>query len=136
MQGDKYSAFINAGYFLIKYVTINFSRNITYKVWLWHKGSHATCCSKDMTVHFSTYTSNDFNALMPVVWKLWHWYDMFLCLVAKMSDQFLEQKIDIKFCGKLEKNVTFVQCSPRLMGEKQWKSLVFLNGMKWFKECH
>jgi len=29
-------------------------------------------CSRDMSVHVSTYTSNDFNTLTPVVWKLWH----------------------------------------------------------------
>jgi len=27
--------------------------------------------SKDMSVHVSTCTSYDFNALTPVVWKLW-----------------------------------------------------------------
>jgi len=26
-----------------------------------------------MSVPVSTYTSYDFNALTPVVWKLWHW---------------------------------------------------------------
>jgi len=41
----------------------------------------------------------------------------FLCLVVKMSDQFLEQQI-IKFCMKLGKNVTLLQCSPRLLGGK------------------
>jgi len=28
---------------------------------------------------------------------------VFLCLVAKISDRFLEQRFDIKFCVKLEK---------------------------------
>jgi hypothetical protein len=27
--------------------------------------------NKDMSVHVSTCTSQDFNILMPVVWKLW-----------------------------------------------------------------
>jgi len=30
-------------------------------------------CSKDMSVHISTYTIYDFSALTQVVWKLWHW---------------------------------------------------------------
>jgi hypothetical protein len=29
---------------------------------------------------------------------------VFLCLVAKMSDRFLDQRIDVKFCAKLGKN--------------------------------
>jgi len=31
---------------------------------------------------------------------------VFLCFVAKMSDPFLEQRINIKFCVKLVRNVT------------------------------
>jgi len=41
--------------------------------------------SKDMPVHVSTCASYDFNALTPVVRKVWRWKDMFLRLVAKTS---------------------------------------------------
>jgi len=34
------------------------------------EGSVRLNCSKDMSVHVSTFTSYDFNALTPVVWKL------------------------------------------------------------------
>jgi len=30
-------------------------------------------CSKDMSIHVSACTSCDFNALTPVIWKLWRW---------------------------------------------------------------
>jgi len=30
-------------------------------------------CSKDMSVHVLTCTSYNFNALKPVLWKLWCW---------------------------------------------------------------
>jgi hypothetical protein len=40
-------------------------------------------------------------------------------LVAKMSDRFLEQRINIKCCVKLGKNASDTCAgSPRLMGEK------------------
>jgi len=50
-----------------------------------------------------------------------------------MSGQFLEQWINIKFCVILGKKmqVTLVQCSPRLMGEKLWKSHV---SSEWYKQ--
>jgi len=35
------------------------------------KGAMQLDCSKDVFVHVSTYTISDFNALTPVVWKLW-----------------------------------------------------------------
>jgi hypothetical protein len=44
--------------------------------------------SKNMSVHVSTCTSYDFNALMPIVWNCGT--DVFLYLVTKMSDRFLE----------------------------------------------
>jgi len=34
--------------------------------------------SKDMTVHVSTCISYDFNTLTPVVWKFWHWQDVYV----------------------------------------------------------
>jgi len=54
---------------------------------------------------------------------------MFLRLVTEMNDQFLERRINIKVCVKLGKNVTLVECSPRPVGEKLWKSSVFMSGI-------
>jgi len=73
--------------------------------------------SKDMSMQVSTCTYYKFNALMPVMGKLWCWC-VFLHLVAKMSDQFLEQEINIKFCVKL-------QLYSVLRGEAMRKSSVF-----------
>jgi hypothetical protein len=56
---------------------------------------------------------------------------MFLCLVAKMSDQFLEQQTNIKFCVKLGKNAS--DSCPMLSkayGREAMKSQVFLSGIK------
>jgi hypothetical protein len=56
-----------------------------YLVWLWsprnyfnvrHKGSLWFDRTKDMSVHVSTCTNYDFNALTPIMWKLWRWYDV------------------------------------------------------------
>jgi hypothetical protein len=47
-------------------------------------------------VNASTCTSDDFNAVSPVIWKLC----VFLCLV-KLSNRFLEQRINIKLGVKL-----------------------------------
>jgi hypothetical protein len=43
---------------------------------------------------------------------------MFLCLITKTSDQFLEQQINIKFCVKLGKNTsdTFIMLSEAYQG--------------------
>jgi hypothetical protein len=95
-------------------------------------------CSKDMSVvHVSTCTSYEFSALTPVMWKLWHWYDasVFLHLIAKMCDWFLEQQINIQFCVKLGKNASDT-CAMllRLMGEKLWKKSSVSELHKWFKE--
>jgi hypothetical protein len=46
-----------------------------------------------------------------------------------MSDRFLQQRINIKFCVQLGSNVILVQCSPKIIGEKLWKSWVFLSGI-------
>jgi hypothetical protein len=54
---------------------------------------------------------------------------VFLHLVTKMSDWFLEQWITIKFCVKLGKNAQDTYALLRLMGEKLWRSQVFLNGI-------
>jgi hypothetical protein len=35
------------------------------------KGTMQHDCSKDMAVHVSSCSSYDFNALKPVVWKMW-----------------------------------------------------------------
>jgi len=51
---------------------------------------------------------------------------MFLRLVAKMSDQFLEKRINIKFCVKLGKNArdTCVMLAEAYGGEAMKKSSV------------
>jgi len=67
------------------------------------KGAMRLDRSKDMSVHVSTCTSYDLNELMPASWKVWR-CGVFLCLVAKMSDRFLEKRINIIFCVKLGKN--------------------------------
>jgi hypothetical protein len=54
-------------------------------------------CSKDMSVHVSVCTSYNFNALTPVVALIRR---VLLHLIAKMSDWFLEQGIDTRFCMK------------------------------------
>jgi len=61
--------------------------------------------TEDTPVHISTCTSYDFNALMPSMWNLWCWC-VCLHLVTKMSDQILDQQINIKLCVKFGKNVT------------------------------
>jgi hypothetical protein len=63
--------------------------------------------SKDMSAHVLTCTNYNFNALAPVAWKFWCWQTcVFLHLVGKMSDRFLEQWINIKFFVKLGNNAT------------------------------
>jgi len=54
---------------------------------------------------------------------------VFLCLISEMGDWFLEQRINIKFCVKLEKNVTLGQCFLRLTGRSHEKVNVF----DWYK---
>jgi Leu/Phe-tRNA-protein transferase len=60
---------------------------------------------KFMSVHVSTCTSYDINAVIQLCRscgadKTW----VFLRLVAKMSHRFLEQRMNIKFCVKLGNN--------------------------------
>jgi hypothetical protein len=69
--------------------------------WFYCEGSP----SKDLTVHVSTRTPYNFNALMPAVWKLWCWKDVFLCH-HKNGWSFLEQQINIQFYVKLGKNAS------------------------------
>jgi hypothetical protein len=58
-----------------------------------------------MSVHVSACTSYDFKALTPVMWKcVADKVYAFLRFVAKMSDQFLDQRINAEFCIKLGKN--------------------------------
>jgi hypothetical protein len=54
---------------------------------------------------------------------------VFLRLVVKMSDYFLEKRTNMEFCVKLERNASDTHCSLRLMGENVGKSQVFLNGI-------
>jgi hypothetical protein len=63
--------------------------------------------------------------------------DVFLRLVAKMSDQFLEHQINIKFCVKLGKNAsdTCAMQSEAYGGEAMKKSSIF-EWHKQFKEGH
>jgi predicted secreted protein len=60
-----------------------------------------------------------------------------LFLVAKMSDRFLEQQRNIKFCVKLGKNAsdTCAVFSKSYGGYALTKSSVF-ELYKWFKESH
>jgi hypothetical protein len=61
------------------------------------KGAMLLHRNKDMSVHVSTWASYYFNVLTPVVALIRR---VFLRLVVKMSDWFLEQRINIKFCVK------------------------------------
>jgi hypothetical protein len=56
---------------------------------------------------------------------------VFLRLVAKMSDRFLEKRIIIKFCVKLGKNASYT-CAmlSEACGDKIRKFVVFLRGIK------
>jgi hypothetical protein len=60
---------------------------------------------------------------------------VFLSLVAKMSYRFLKQRINIKFCVKLGKNVTPKQLFEAYGGEAMKKSNVF-QWPKRFKQDH
>jgi hypothetical protein len=53
---------------------------------------------------------------------------VFLCLVAKISDWFLEQQINIKFFVKLGKNASYT-CALHSEAFGGWKSHVFLIGI-------
>jgi hypothetical protein len=61
---------------------------------------------------------------------------MFLRLVAKMGDRFLEQRINIKFCVKSGKNAsdTCAMLSEVYGGEVMEKSIVYM-WHKRFKRC-
>jgi len=59
---------------------------------------------------------------------------VFLCIVTKMRDQFLEQRININFCVKLGKNAsdTYAMLSMAYGGEAMKRSSVS-ELHKWFK---
>jgi len=59
-------------------------------------------CSKDMSVHVSACTRYNLNTLMVLMVLIK--VCVFLCLITKVSNQFLEQQINIKFCVNLGKN--------------------------------
>jgi hypothetical protein len=61
--------------------------------------------SKDMPVYVSTCTTYDFNALTRYVEAI-VLMCVFLCLITKMSYQFLEQYISSEFGVKLGKNAS------------------------------
>jgi len=66
------------------------------------KGAMRLDHSKDMSVHVSTCTSYDFNAVNTSFMEVTALIKrVFLCLVAKMNDQSLEERIGIKFLIKL-----------------------------------
>jgi len=97
------------------------------------KGAMQLDRTKDMSLHVSTCTSYYFNTLMPVVCKLWRWYDVFLHFITKISYQFLEQQINIKFWMKLGKNAndTYAMLFEVYVGESMEKSSVSgINGSK------
>jgi len=86
---------------------------------------------KDMSMDVSTCVSHDFNALAPVVCKLWRWYDVckFLRLVAKQKKNewsVFRATIKITFCVKLGKNTsdTCAVLSQTYGGEATKKSSV------------
>jgi hypothetical protein len=79
------------------------------------KGAMRLDHSKDMFVHVPTCTSSDFNPLTPVVMLI---RCVFLHLVTKLSDGFLEQRINIKFCVKLRENASDMQLCLMFMGKK------------------
>jgi hypothetical protein len=62
---------------------------------------------------------------------------VFLCIVGKLSDLFLEQRINIKFCVTLGKNEsdTCVILSEAY-GREDMKSQVFLGGINSSKRVH
>jgi hypothetical protein len=63
--------------------------------------------SVDMSVHVSTCTNYDFNALTPVVWKLWRWWDVCVSTSRRKNEwSVLEQRINVKFYVRLGKNAT------------------------------
>jgi hypothetical protein len=51
-----------------------------------------------------------------------------------MSDNLLGQQMNTALCVKLGRNVTLMQCSPRFMAEKLWKSQVFLSDINGSRE--
>jgi hypothetical protein len=85
-----------------------------------------------MSVHVLTCTIYNFNALMTVVALI---RLVFLHLITKMSDWFLEQQINIKFCMKLGKIASDICAvlSEAYGGETLKNSSVF-EWHKWFKE--
>jgi hypothetical protein len=80
-----------------------------------------------MYVHVSTCTNYDLNALTPVVWKMWRWKDVCVCMSRRKNElSVLEQWINIKFCVTLGMNANdtcAILCD--VYGEKVWK-------VKWF----
>jgi hypothetical protein len=84
--------------------------------------------SKHRSVYVSSYTSYDSNAFTQ--FYLSSGADktgVFLRLAVEMSDRFLEQRINIKFCVKLEKNAsyTYAKLSEAYGGEFLETSHVF-----------
>jgi len=80
-----------------------------------------------MSVHVSSCTGYDLNTCGSYGAEKTR---VFLRVVAKMSDRFLEQRINMKFCAKLGKNVseTFPLLSEVCGGEAM-KSRVCLSGI-------
>jgi len=90
-----------------------------------------------MSVHASTCASYDFNTLTPVVWKLWHLYDVcFYTLSQKYVISFYSSNESL-FYVKLGKNAsdTCAMLSEAYGEEAMKKSSVF-EWHKWFKEGH
>jgi len=84
-------------------------------------------------VHVSTCATYNLSSWTPVVWKLWCWENVFLHLFTNMSDQFLKQQINIKFCVILGKLLLKMKHSAFIMipkandkicnGNSQWWAL-------------
>jgi hypothetical protein len=101
------------------------------------KGAMRLDRSKDVSVHVSTCTGYDFNPLTRQLCGSGGADKtcVFLRLVVKMSDRFLEQRINIKFCVKLGNNSsgTSTMLSEAYGGEAIKNSSVF-QGHKRFKD--
>jgi len=101
-------------------------------------GAKQLDCSKDMSMLVSSFTSyawfQHINASCVEILTVIRC--MFLYLVTKMSDWFLEQQINIKFFVNLRRNVGDI-CAvlSEAYGGKLWKNQVFLGGINSLKRA-
>jgi hypothetical protein len=86
-----------------------------------------------MSVHVSPCTNYDFNALTPVVWKLWRYVSS-----QKWVIGFFEHCVSIKFCTKLGKSAsdTYAILSKAHGGRSCEKNQVFLTCINGWMLAH